>query len=366
MVDKEAVFSEAISRGQEGKISDFQGWLKSKDVSHQRYESLTSELRGQNGLTVGRENELAKIGEYIGSLKSRSEDRHLVINGVEGSGKTHLSLLVGELLGRNEPEISYVYKTPEEMKDEEKFSSMVSNLKSSDKCKLLVIDDAWKEKRISHVLKMLRDETSNILVMTTWTPEALHMADERVTESFPKSAEIYLEPFDRGQVDELLENVFSIMSTADENVDLSEEYIKEIHDISEGVPGLAVKLTKLSIKQSFHSERELIDVNSVREVADKYGINNIRNKLSNLSETKHLILEKTLVSSDPRGLNPSKIAKELKKDKSTISYHLRDLKKNDLIKKESYGRQTFYTPQKLAKPLIQIHTRGENQFYEYV
>lgn len=367
MEDKSSIFKEAVSRGQKGELSNFQNWLSQAEITESKYNNLINNLRNEQPFTVDREEAIREIGEYLGSLKAEEVNRHIVLNGVEGSGKTHVSIAIKTLIEENESDLSFTRVVPEDISQENEFSTFIAELENQQQKKVVFIDDVWKEKRISHVLRKLNENIENILVITSWDPEQLYYKGEEIRRSFPQADEIYLEPFDSEQTETLIYKVIDFVSEGESKKEVSNEFISEIKKNSQGVPGLAIKLFEQSIKKSFHSsDRDTLDADSVREVAEKRGITGIREKLRSLSETKSHILEKTLTASDPRGLNPSKIAKELKKDKSTISYHLRDLKNQKLIEKESYGRQTFYTPNPIAKPLIQLHVSGENQFHEHV
>ena len=147
--------------------------------------------------------------------------------------------------------------------------------------------------------------------------------------------------------------------------EIDDVFMKQLHQKSRGVPGLALEVFRDSIKRSFHVEgRMLLDEKSVKDCAEKNGLTNLEEKLKTLSDTKNHIIEKIMLSRDLRGVSPSELSNDLKKDKSTVSYHLRELLKKDLLKKQSHGRQTFYTTRSSIKPILQLHLQGENEFYE--
>jgi DNA-binding transcriptional ArsR family regulator len=365
MEDKSKVFRNAVSRGQKGEISNFKGWLKKNNISHQRFDSLSEGLKQGFEVTVNRDREIEVLGEYVGYLQQQKGQKHVAIEGVSGVGKTHLVSTVKDLIEDIEGQFRFEYLKAEEMKDEAQFSSKLSRLKEdSENSSIVVYDNLDKEKRISFLLEKFKD-IENILLITLWNPENLRMKEEEIDEEFPVSDIISVDPLTRDETQKLVEVVAEEISEVNTKKSDISSFSSSIYRYSKGVPGVAIEIFQDSIRRSFHvDDRNIYNKKSVVEVAKRKNIEDLEEKLRNLSDVKNHIIEKVLVSQDQRGISPSKLSKDLKKDKSTISYHLKDLKREGIIQKDSYGRQTYYAPASAVKPFLQIHIQEESQFYE--
>jgi DNA-binding transcriptional ArsR family regulator len=86
----------------------------------------------------------------------------------------------------------------------------------------------------------------------------------------------------------------------------------------------------------------------------------MRERVYGLSDMKTTILRHILLSYDRRGTRPSKLVDLLDRDKSTISYHLRMLSEQEIIKSDKQGRQVFYKLRDAAKPFVQIRIDEES------
>lgn len=365
MEDKSSVFNEAVSRGQKGEFSNFQNWLEQQGILESKLSNLREELSINSKYSVDRTEEIQQLGEYVGSLQAEGDQKHITLQGVENSGRTHLLELVKELIRKNNYEISLTHVSPEDIKDEQDFTNFIENLEKTSGSKLLVIDDAWKDKRASYVLKQIKKRVENVLLISVWSPETLQRERQSIEESFTPSDELNIEPFSRAETDQLTKNMVEIICEENALPEIDDVFMKQLHQKSRGVPGLALEVFRDSIKRSFHVEgRMLLDEKSVKDCAEKNGLTNLEEKLKTLSDTKNHIIEKIMLSRDLRGVSPSELSNDLKKDKSTVSYHLRELLKKDLLKKQSHGRQTFYTTRSSIKPILQLHLQGENEFYE--
>lgn len=362
MSEKSALFTEAVSRGEEGEISNFESWMEDHDISSSKYEELQEVLQEQTGRTVNFEDAIEILGEYVGSLQSSKKERHIAIKGVDGIGKTQLSLLMKELIQEHRKNVSCFYFASEDYEDGEKFSRIMSQLQDEDNEKVIFLDDAWEDKRIDHVLNKIRELNKHLLV-SMWTPERFRLNEVRIDSAYPVSQEIELTPLNKEDTRHLVTEIANIVCLEDD-CSIKVSFADEVYEFGQGIPRLTLILFKESVRKSFLEGRDLFETESVEDVAAKLGILGVEEKLQSLTEFKTKVLEKIIVSEDPRGLSPSQLAKDVKKDKSTISYHLRDLKKKNLVEKKGYGRKTFYTAKGSVKPIVQLHLQGENQFYD--
>ncbi|WP_414837123.1 hypothetical protein [Candidatus Nanohalococcus occultus] len=367
MSRKDSVFEEAISRGIEGNISNYESWLSDRglDVERATEEHSTQFFRDNPDLTSGLDEEVSVIGEYIGYILRNEENAHLAVKGVQGSGKTQLYYLLDSLLTNYDREIDLKYINADSFQRIDTGSNVKELVEEVpvENEKVVFIDDAWKDKKIAgHSLEYLRSELEQSLVITVWTPEKWHKNVESVNSVLPASEVVNVKPRSENQVTDITEHLVSSMAPS---LDLElDTFSKQVYRYSFGIPGIAISLIENSLRQSYRNGFDIFSTKSVEAAAEKKNLPGIRGELRDISSTKKKVLENILMSQDERGSTTQTLSKSLKKDNSTVSYHLKDLESKRLISGEKYGRNVFYSVKKCVKPMLQLQLEGEYQYYE--
>lgn len=68
----------------------------------------------------------------------------------------------------------------------------------------------------------------------------------------------------------------------------------------------------------------------------------IEKRVEGLTQAKLDLLRWILLSRHPQGVQPGELVDKIGRDKSTISYHLRDLRDARLVEANRDGRRAFY------------------------
>ena len=356
-MDKLNRFREAFERGQRGEIGSFDIWLEDRNFIPNRIEySYLEHYFAENPQeTTGHQEDIEKLAEYAGFVSHRGGKHHISVVGAAGIGKTHLLHTLSNLLSSLDSDPSHRYIDAEKLGKKEgdtlrllKLVEEYSNLGNA----VLLIDNCGWDKQIRTSLDELSQVTDNALVISAWEPELWHRDQDEINEVLPITNELHLEPFSESTMLELLLAVFRVVS--DDQFKPSEDYISKIQGYSYGIPRIGIVLAVESLRETFLMELELNDPQAVESAADKANILGIRERVYSLSDTKITILKHILLSYDRRGTQPSKLVDLLDRDKSTVSYHLRMLSEQEIVKSDKRGRQVFYKLRDAAKPFVQI------------
>ena len=96
---------------------------------------------------------------------------------------------------------------------------------------------------------------------------------------------------------------------------------------------------------------------------EKLDLDNVRERVYDISDKKMLILKHILLARHPKGRRPSELVERLDRDKSTISYHLQNLVEDRILQKEKQGRSAFYQVNDSVKPVLQRRIEKEGESY---
>ncbi|ERG93132.1 MAG: uncharacterized protein conserved in archaea, partial [Haloquadratum walsbyi J07HQW1] len=141
-----------------------------------------------------------------------------------------------------------------------------------------------------------------------------------------------------------------------------EDYVEEVIDWSRGVPRIAVALVYRSLEEAFRSGRE-VDSDAVSAAAEKLGLVGMEKEVYSIPESRLTVLTRMLLDTDERGMQPSKLVDLLNKDKSTVSYHLRELRDAEIVESERSGRRAFYSIREAVKPIVQSRVVQQGEIH---
>ena len=362
-MDKLNRFREAFERGQRGEIGSFDIWLRDRNFVPNRieYDYLEHYFAENPQETTGHQEDIEKLAEYAGFASHRGGKHHISVVGASGMGKTHLLHTLSSLLSSLDSDPSHQYIDAEKLGNKEgdtlRLFELVERYSDMENAVLLIDNCGW-DKQIRTSLDELSQATDSALVVSTWEPESWHRDQGDVNEVLSITNELHLEPFSESTMLELLLAVFRVAS--DDQFRPSEDYVSKIQEYSHGIPRIGIILAIESLRETFLRELELNDPQAVKSAAEKSNILGMRERIYGLSDMKTTILRHILLSYDRRGTRPSKLVDLLDRDKSTISYHLRMLSEQEIIKSDKQGRQVFYKLRDAAKPFVQIRIDEES------
>lgn len=369
MVDSEKQdrFEEAFKRGQEGEVSSFDAWLQDQDFKPERVDidRLSEYYKKHPDDVPNHQDELEDIAEYIGFFSRRKGTYHVPVTGTHGIGKTQLLHTVAHMLNRVAEEIPQRFYTAGKFDDEgeeldQYFDEVVDDLRQLDQAVILV-DDCSEYNRIKHALSRINKLVEDSFILTAWTPERWGIIQDQINESLSLTQEIRLTPFDERNTIQALETATDVMSGGEQS--LPESIFKRIHEKSYGIPRLFNTILIKTLRETFHKELQLGDVEAVDIAVEKLNLRDAKERIYDISEKKLTILKHILLAYDPRGRRPTELVELLDRDKSTISYHLQELRSDKIVESEKSGRQVFYRVHDCLKPLLQIRISQEGKFH---
>jgi DNA-binding transcriptional ArsR family regulator len=365
--DKLNRFQEAFERGQEGQISNYEAWLQDHGIGSEKAddEYLTQYFRENPEKAVNHEEELEEVAEYIGFFSQRSNVYHLPVIGVTGIGKTQFTQTVSNLLGQIEPEIEQrSYQADDFMEfndEEEKIFEVRDDLRGLDKVVVYVDDCEWAEaESLIESFRVIESVVDDAFLVTSWTPEFWMHHREDVETVVPSSTEIHLSSFSKKDSLEALNQIIEVLS--DDGLDYPEASLEEIYSYSDGIPGVFTDLLLASLREAFVKELELGSTESVDAAAEKLNLDGVEETVYELSDTKVTILTHILLGSNREGVRPSQLVDLLDRDKSTVSYHLKDLRTEGLVESEKQGRSAYYRVKSQVKPFIQTRIAQNGEY----
>ncbi|NLV13215.1 winged helix-turn-helix domain-containing protein [Haloarcula argentinensis] len=365
--DKLNRFQEAFERGQEGQISNYEAWLQDHGIDSERtdQEYLKQYFREHPEKAVNHEEELEEVAEYIGFFSQRSNVYHLPVVGVSGIGKTQFIQTVSNLLGQIEPEIEQrTYRADDFMElgeEEERIFEVRDELRGLDKVVVYVDDCEWAESEsLIESLRVIEGVVEDAFLVTSWTPEYWRHHSEDVEAVLPSSTEIHLSAFSEKDTLEALNQITEVLS--DDGLDLPEEFLEEIYRYSTGIPGVFTDLLLASLRETFVKELELGSTESVSAAAEKLNLAGVEETVYDLSDTKVTILTHMLLWNHRDGIRPSQLVDLLDRDKSTVSYHLKDLQTEGLVESEKQGRSAYYQVKNQVRPFIQTRITQNGEY----
>ncbi|RKD95647.1 helix-turn-helix domain-containing protein [Halopiger aswanensis] len=366
--DKLNRFEEAFQRGQKGQVSNYETWLQDKgiDPNKSSIEYLTKYFYENPEKTVNHEEQLESTAEYLGFFSQRSNIYHLPIIGVSGIGKTQFLHTVQHLLKQTEPEITQKYLKADRFTDiedeEEQIFEIRDELRDLEKVVIFIDNCEWKRiESLTEALRVIDTVVDDALFLTSWTPEYWNHHREDVEDVVPASKEIHLTSFQEDETVDALEQIFRVV--ADDGLELPEALLQKIHGYSSGIPRLFTLLALETLRETFLKETEIGDAEAVDAAAEKMNLVGLEEEVYDLSETKLTILTHMVLWHDKSGIRPSQLVDLIDRDKSTVSYHLKDLRSAGLVESEKQGRSAYYQIKEPVKPFIQTRINQTSEYH---
>lgn len=361
-------FRDAFERGQEGQISSFEAWLQDRGIGPEKADSgyLQQYFRDNPEEAVNHEEELEEVAEYIGFFSQRSSVYHLPVVGVSGVGKTQFIQTVSNLLEQIEPGIeqrSYQADSFLQLgENEEKVFEARDEIRGLDKVVVYIDDCEWADiDSLTESFEVIDSVVDDAFFVTSWTPEYWNHHSEDVEKVIPSSTEIHLSSFSKQDSIKALNHVVGVLS--DDGFELPEALLEEVYRYSTGFPRVFTDLLLASFREAFVKELELGSTKSVEQAAEKLNLDGVEEKVYELSDTKVTILTVMLLWNHRDGVRPSQLVDRLDRDKSTVSYHLKNLKSEGLVESEKQGRSAYYRVKNQIKPFIQTRITQNGEYY---
>ena len=363
--DKKNRFRDAFERGKQGRVGSYQVWLSDHGFQPELTgrQQLTEFFLDQPEKAVNHDGALDEIGEYAGFVTRQQDVYHTPVIGPSGIGKTQLLHTVVSFLRELSEDINSKLVNAKDLGkkvDEgfllDEFAHELTELETPIVC----IDDCGLDKRIETSLSELRQSVDRGLFVTTWTPERWGVNRGRIQDTLPPSKEIYLDAFPRKDTGETLRIIFEMLS--EHEFTLPSETVGRIHELSEGIPRLIHILALESLQEAFRKELDPGDVAATNSAADRLHLADASARVQDLSESKLTVLKQILQLPNDRGVQPGTLVEELHRDKSTISYHLRELSDGGFVERDREGRRAFYSVTETLEPFIQRRINQEAEF----
>ncbi|MFW9874308.1 MAG: hypothetical protein ACFFG0_14480, partial [Candidatus Thorarchaeota archaeon] len=374
-------FKQALKKGKEGVPDNLEAWLESFGVDFKKLSLnfIQSHFLKNSQYMIGNEENIEVIGEYIGLfLRNRRSFYHVPIIGITGSGKSLFLSAIQHFIVQSGENIKFFSfeSSKFDIDDDEKLLYKNDEVKS-EKLDVVFIDSCEKDKNIFDSLTMLFGKLGNAVYITTWTPESFNYWSQSIEYSFPFSKKIILTPFDNydfrlkfrydiGLFEDFSDFIWNIEEVISLKNGKNKEEFRHIlgdkgYDIrriifkySKGVPSTSIKLFIASIRETFLKRREKIEGKTINDAAKRIGISSIVEKLDELSPPQLRLLETILLLSSEESINPTKLAKRLKLDTSTVSYNLNILREQQILDSKQTGRKVSYNIKENLIPFVQM------------
>ena len=350
-------FRQAFERGEQGEVNDYREWLQERGFRPERVtdEDWVAEyFRDNPDLSANHDRQLESAAEYIGFFSRKGGCRHLPVVGVSGIGKTLFLHTVQHAVGELPVDIPVEFVdagTLDEETEDNRFRlrSLEDRLYENDQTVVLV-DNCRQDRDVVRSLESIGDAAGDVLVLSAWSPEWWHHHCNDVDAVLPVTDEIHLEEFSEDDMSAAVNAVFSALSGG--QVVPDRDYVEEVVSWSHGVPRIAVAVVYRSLEEAFRSGKA-VDGDAVVAAAEKLGLEGIEEEVYSIPESRLTVLTRMLLDTDERGMQPSKLVDLLNRDKSTVSYHLRELRDAGIVESERSGRRAFYSIREPVKPVLQ-------------
>jgi predicted transcriptional regulator len=374
-------FKQALKKGKDGIPDNLEAWLESYGID---FKNLSLNFIQNNFLEnpqymIGNEKNIEIVGEYIGLfLRNRRAFYHIPIIGITGSGKSLLIRSLQNIILQSGEDIKFrMYDASKFFIDDNENLLYDEQELTTEKQDVIFIDSCEQDKDIFDSLKLLSGKMGNAVYITAWTPEKFDFWSQDIEYTFPFSQKIILSPMDNknfelefqyspgllndfGRLVWNINKVISLKNAKDRdnfrNIfgDDRFELERDLFKISLGIPSVLIKLFITSIRETFLKRREKLERKIIVDVARKMGIISIGKKLKKLSPPQLRLIETIILFSSEEGINPTKLAKTLSLDISTISYYLNPLKAEQILESTQTGRKISYKIKENLIPFIQL------------
>jgi len=346
---------EAYERGQKGQVPSYDFWLHEQGYDQTRlngkaiFEFLISQQ------PVNQQQALDEIGEYLGYFSNTKKGKlHLVVTGVQNSGKTYIASMIRRFLEEKTKLRSKTLNAGrfgEVEENEQAFHNILDEIEE-EKYEVLLIDDCHNDKNIQYSLRQINAKLKTALIVTMWEPVCWDYLAVEVESILPPSKVVMLKQFSEADTVELLSQVVEFVSRG--KVKADKETLQEIHAQSEGIPGISVMMFVETLRETFDQGLKSIDKKTVSSVARSQGIVGLDEKLRSLNDIHLSILRQIILSQDERGIRPTSLVQVLNRDKATVSYYLRQMCQQGILDYTKSGISVFYQIPDVLRPFVQL------------
>lgn len=359
----------AYSRGQHGKVESFDFWLSHLGIDGNLFifQTIARQLRENLGSTVDRETELSAVVEFLGFFKEHEDGLfHIPIVGVRGIGKSHLLVTLAHFLQRKKGELkwkmidaSQFLSENDASEETQSFLSLLDEI-AANRFDVLLIDSFEKDKNPNESLKEISKIFTKGVIITSWTPYHWDAIKDSVEEFLSTSKEVYVGPLSEDSSKLLISTIIRMVSNGKYALDKDLEL--RISKYGHGIPTIIIGLLLRTFHETFVRKESGPAVEDVVLAARFLGLEGANERVGKLDDYQLLILKHLLLELDPRGTRPSKLVDILGKDKATVSYHLNELSKLQLLRSERVSRWVFYRVRDEVRPLIGLRLVQESDF----
>ena len=369
--DRSKLFEETLKKAKEGDFYNYENWLLSHEINPKtlKLDYIRDQFINKNPeYYIGNDQEILLIAEKIGLFLNKKPGSYQIpIIGCKGFGKTLLLSLIFKLGITNAP-----------INREKKFSleSYFGRNKLPDAfysqppdTAVRLLDDCGEYDDIVYTINNVIKENGEALFITTWDPENWLYVNETFKDDLPFEDVIILEPFSDSELSAYLDRLFDLIwitELYERPLDLNypllinyqkfskENMVNILMKYTMGIPMIITDLIFRCFKLMFKLNKSVLDEKIFKLAAEKMDIENQIKKISDLTPQHVEILKRLLLDKNKDGTRPVDLLDEFELDKSTISYHLSKLVKNEIIVVRKMGKSSFYKVKDHLIPFIQL------------
>jgi len=382
------IFKEALKRAKEGDLFNYDNWLKTNGVNPRtlNLKYFNDHFKANPDKMVGNEKVLEKIANYIGHfLKEDTGIYHIPIIGIKGSGKTLLIRVLDNFTNNYKSNLGRSIDIIGEKNFLLQFNNTKQTRNPSHKDRIYFIDNCEKVNSIQTILENILKLKGDGLYITSWTPESWLYYRDEINNILPISEEISVLPLKwaRDASAVYFNDYFLFLENLIHSIIIPEILIKKVgmqeylypnfidakffdevildyfYKYTKGIPAITIQLLLNCIERTFLQKKKIIDKNIIDETLNDmelYYLDAIMDELTELQlQILSTIIQKTNIFN--KGVRPMQLVKEFSLDKSTISYHLKNLKdinEYGFLEGVKIGKSKFYKVKEVAIPFIEL------------
>lgn len=363
--DKLNRFKEAFERGEQGQVSDYHAWLENQGFQPERVNKdwLPNHLREHPEHATNHDEQLETVAEYLGFFSRKGGQRHLPVVGVSGIGKTvflHTIHHAVDQLGLDIPVRFLDASTFDDVEEDRFRLRMVQEELEESGQTVILVDNCAQDREIVESLSSIGEAAEEAVILSVWTPEWWRHHCEKVETRLPVTDEIHIEPFSESETRRAVDTIFELLSGGDAKP--SRDFVSTVRENCFGNPSIMLKLVLRSLKEAFHAGTE-IGAECVEKAAETLGLVEAENAVYDLPDSRLNMLGHMLRDTDERGTRPSKLVDDTGLDKSTVSYHLRELRQANIVESTKSGRRAYYQIREVVKPLVQMRITQQGEIH---
>ena len=363
--DKLDQFKEAFERGEQGQVSDYRAWLENQGFQPERVNEdwLPNHFGEHPEHAANHDEQLETAAEYLGFFSTKGGKLHLPIIGVSGIGKTvflHTIHHAVDQLGLDIP-VRFLDAGMFDDVENDRFRLQIVQEELEEVGQtVILVDNCAEDREIVESLSSIGKAAEEAVILSVWTPEWWRHHCEDVETELPVTDEIHLEPLSESETRCAVDTIFGLLS--DDGAKPSRDFVSTVRENCFGIPNIMLKLVLRSLKEAFHTGTE-IGAECVERAAETLGLVEAEEAVYDLPESRLKLISHMLRNTDKRGTQPSKLVDLTGHDKSTVSYHLRELRQANIVESTKSGRRAYYQIREVVKPFAQIRITQQGEIH---